>query len=155
MSTQVLDQATSTSPLSADQQARAAGLERELQLASAGPASPVWYSGAGAIRYGIAIAENSGGFAEINWNVSDSLGMYVIGQYDWVGVFANRDQALVNPNGNFLGGPGGWTNASKGGPFTTDVAIQPGMVAAYVIKNSALNYVTVAVSGPFPSPKST
>ena len=153
MSTQVLDQVTSTSSLSADQQARGAAFaQKELQHAKDTPAASP-QTGSGTITYSIGIADNGGGFAQISWQVSDSLGTFPIQWYDWVGVFTNTNQALVNPNSNYLGGASGWTNPSTdqaGSPFTTDVALQAGMVAAYVIKNAGGDYVTVAVSPPFP-----
>jgi hypothetical protein len=153
MSTQVLDQVTSTSSLSADQLARAAAFaQQELQHANDAPAVIPPKTGAGTITYSITLTENSGGFGVIGWVVNDTLETYSIQAYDWVGVFTNRNQALVNPNGNFLGGSGGWTQASNSSPFTTDVALQDGMVAAYIIKNAAGAYVPVAVSAPFKSP---
>jgi hypothetical protein len=151
MSAQVMDQVTSKDSLSVDQQARAAAFaQKELQHASDAPAAITWFWGSGTTTYNIEIADNGGGFAEIGWSVSDSLGTYCIQQYDWVGVFTNHNQALYNPNSNYLGGAKGWTWASGGGPFTTDVALQTGMVTAYVIKNAAGNYVTIAISAPFP-----
>jgi hypothetical protein len=152
MSTLTTDQATAKGSLSTDQQARAAAFaQKEIQHAGDAAAVPtVWYSGTGAITYNIAIGDNGGGFAEVGWNVSDTLGTYCTQQTDWVAIFTNRNQALVNPNSNYLGGPRGWTWASGGGPFTTDVALQAGMVAAYLIKNAAGKYVAVAISAPYP-----
>ena len=150
MSTQVLDQAASTSPLSAAQQASAAAFAQQmLQHANDAPAAVQQNASPGTSTYTITITENSGGFAVITWNVSDTLGTGCIQKYDWVGVFTNTNQALVNPNSNYLGGGGGWTWASKSSPFTTDVAIQDGMVAGYIINNAAGQYVPVAVSSAF------
>jgi hypothetical protein len=146
-----MDQVTSKDSLSADQQARAAAFaQKELQHASDAPAAVNWYTGTATATYSVAIADNGGGFAEIGWNVSDSLGMYCIQQNDWVGVFTNHNQALYNPSSNYLGGFKGWAWASGGGPFATDVALQAGMVTAYIVKNAAGKYVAVAISAPFP-----
>jgi len=152
MSTQVMDKVTSKSSLSADQQARAAAFaQKELQHASDALPTIPSYSGSGTVTYNVSFVENSDGFAQISWGVSASLGMFCIQQNDWVGMFPNYDQALHNPKSNYLGGLHGWTWASDGSSFTTDVAPQAGMVAAYIIKNATGDYVTVAISAPFPS----
>jgi len=151
MSTQVMDQIASEASLSTDQLARTAAFAaKEQSHAGEAAAPPVWYSGTGTSTYSIGISDNGGGFAQVGWNVSSSLGAYCTQQFDWIGVFTNKNQALLNPNSNYLGGAKGWAWAASGGPFTTDVALQAGMVAAYVIKNAAGKYVTVAVSAPFP-----
>jgi hypothetical protein len=150
MSTQVLDQVTSKGSLSTDQQARATAFAaRESQHAGDAPVLTTTASGSGTINYNIGVVDSGGGFAQIGWSVSDSLGTYPIQQFDWVGVFTNYNQALVNPNSNYLGGQGGFMWASGGGPFTTNVALESGMVAAYVIKNAAGNYVAVAITPPY------
>lgn len=150
MSTQVLDQVTSQGSLSADQQARAAAFAaRESQHASEAPAVTESASGTSTTTYGVGISDNGGGFAQLGWNVSSSLGQYVTQATDWVGVFVNYNQALVNPNSNYLGGSGGFAWASGGGPFTTNVPLEAGYVAAYITKNAAGNYVAVAISAPY------
>lgn len=146
---------TAVSESTVEQQQRAAAFaaqERQhLQdLASTSP--PTWLIGHGAINYSMGLAETPDGFAELGWSVADQYGTYCYGPTDWVGIFANANQAMVNPSSNVLGGSGGWTWSSVGGPFTTDVALQPGMVAAYVVKNAQNNYVSVAISPPWPSP---
>jgi hypothetical protein len=156
MTTQTLDPIVAQASLTADQQARKAAFAQR-ELAHAGDtaaAGPVWHGGTGTVTYGIAIADNGSGFAEIGWSVGASQQDYSTQQYDWVGVFINANQALAtptsNPDNNYLGGAKGWTWASGGGPFTTDVALQAGMVAAYIIRNAAGVYVPVAISAPYP-----
>ena len=150
MSTQVMDQVTSKGSLTADQLTRAAEFaQKELQHASDAASAQTPYSGTGTVTYSISISESSGGFVQIGWSVSSSLEQNCIQSNDWVGVFTNNNQAAENPNSNFLGGPGGWTWASQGSSLLTDVAIQQGMVAAYVIKNSSGDYVAVAISPAF------
>lgn len=107
-------------------------------------------SGTGTTTYTVQLTDNGGGFAQLAWAASNSLGSYVTGQYDWIGVFTNQNQALVNPNSNFLGGNCGWQWASAGSAYTACIALQPGQVAAYVVKNAAGQYVTVAVTPPWP-----
>jgi hypothetical protein len=150
MSTQVMDQVTSQASLSTDQQARAAAFAEQMKL-NAGAAVPTAvFNGTGTSTYAIGISDNGGGFAKIGWNVSNSLQTYCTQTPDWVGVFTNSNQALVNPASNYLGGTKGWALAASGGPFVSDVALQAGMVAAYIIKNAAGVYVAVAISAPFP-----
>jgi hypothetical protein len=151
MSAQVMDQVTSQGSLSTDQQARAAAFaEQEKLNASLAAVTPALFNGTGTSTYGIGISDNGGGFAKIGWHVSNSLQSYCTQVPDWVGVFTNSNQALVNPNTNYLGGAKGWALASSGGPFVSGVALQAGMVAAYIIKNAAGQYVAVAISAPFP-----
>jgi hypothetical protein len=150
MSTLVMDQVASKGSLSADQQARAAAFAEQEKLNASQAAATALFNGTGTCTYGIGISDNGGGFAKIGWHVSDSLQTYCAQQYDWVGVFTNSNQALVNPNSNYLGGAKGWAPAASGGPFTTGVALQAGMVAAYIIKNAGGQYVAVSISAPFP-----
>jgi hypothetical protein len=150
MSTQVMDQVTSQASLSTDQQARAAAFAEQEKLNAGAAAATALFNGVGTSTYGIGISDNGGGFAKIGWNVSNSLQSYCTQQPDWVGVFTNSNQALVNPNTNYLGGAKGWALASSGGPFVSGVALQAGMVAAYIVKNAAGVYVAVAISAPFP-----
>ena len=123
--------------------------QRAQQRAGATPAAQS-AGGSGTITYNVFLTENGGGFAVLNWSVSSSLGQPVIGDNDWIGVFSNTGQAMVNPKSNYLGGSDGWEWASDGGPYTTDVPLQQGYVAAYVIENGDGNYVTVAVTSPYP-----
>jgi hypothetical protein len=126
MSTQVMDQVTSKSSLSADQQARAAAFaQKELQHAGDALATIPSYSGSGTVTYNVSFLENSDGFAQIGWSVSSSLGMFCVQQNDWVGMFTNYDQALHNPSSNYLGGlhgcrPAWWRpTSSRARPATT------------------------------------
>lgn len=150
MSTQVMDQVTSKASLSTDQQASAAAFAEQEKLNAGAAAATALFNGTGTSTYGIGVSDNGGGFAKIGWHVSNSLQSYCTQQYDWVGVFTNSNQALVNPNSNYLGGATGWAWAGSGGPFVSSVALQAGMVAAYIVKNAAGVYVAVAISAPFP-----
>jgi hypothetical protein len=140
--------------LTPEQQQRAAAFaaqERQhLQDLASNPPPPS-VTDQGAITYTITMSETPDGFAQLNWWVGDQYQTYCTGSTDWVGVFTNTNQAMMNPNSNFLGGAAGWTGAAGGGPFKTDVALVPDMVAAYVIKNAGGQYVSVAITSPWPS----
>jgi hypothetical protein len=118
-------------------------------LASASATLPS-LTGQGTINYIISISETPDGFAQLSWYVSDQYGTYCTGPSDWVGVFANCNLALVNPNSNVLDSDGspGWVWAAGGPPFTTTIPWTANLAAAYVIKNASGNYVTVAAACP-------
>jgi len=140
--------------LTPEQQKRAAAFaaqERQHSQDLASNPPPPSVTGQGAITFTITMSETPDGFALLSWGVGDQYGTYCTGPTDWVGVFTNANQAMVNPNSNVLGGSAGWTWALGGPPFKTDVAVAPGMVAAYVIKNASGQYVSVAITPPWPS----
>lgn len=161
MSTTDQDQISGIAVFSAEQQQRAEAFaarerERHEELATAQPQAAsaenvlAAAGGSATTSYSVTLSVNTAGYAVLNWNVQSSpWNQPVIAGNDWVGVFTNTGQALVNPNSNFLGGNSGWQWASKGGPYTTDVVLQNGYVAAYITKNSAGNYVAVAITAPY------
>ncbi len=119
--------------------------ERIEALSNTAALAPI---GAGTTTYAVSIS-SSNGFALLSWNASNQpYGGNIVSSFDWIGVFTNAALARVNPNSNFLGGSAGFQWAANGSQYTTDVQLQQGMVAAYVIKNSDGNYVTVAISQP-------
>jgi hypothetical protein len=148
MSTQVLEkgQAASKRSRTAEQQERAAAFAAKArERAGAASTAGVTVSGSGTTTYNVTLRESTGGFAELGWGVSSSMGRSVITSEDWVGVFINERQAIDDPDGNNLD----WEWAEDGNSYTTDVPLQGGYVAAYVIKNSSDDWVTVAVSAPY------
>jgi hypothetical protein len=156
MATQEIVAEAQTLTLTTEQHARIAAFEqKERELAAeiargAVLASPV-VSGSSTTTYSVTMSDTGDGVAFLSWSVSRSLGQEVIGLYEWVGVFANKNQALSNPVANYLGGLTGWQYARSGSrSYKTTVKLQPGQVAAYVIKDWNNQYVTVAVTSPYP-----
>lgn len=140
--------------LTAEQQARAAEFaKKERQRAESADGAELALasvSGLGTTTYNVTMLDNGSGVAWLSWSVSNTHGAYVIADNDWIGVFTNTNQALSDPNANYLGGSSGWQWASKGGSYLTKVKLQPGLVAAYVTKNADGKYKTVAVTAPYP-----
>ena len=148
MSTQVLEkeQAVSKGTLTVEQRERAAAFAKKAREHASTTSVPAAQAGgSGTTTYNVALAESGGGFALLGWIVNNSVGGPVIASDDWVGVFVNANQALSNPDSNYLD----FQWASDGHSYTTDVALQNGYVAAYVIKNASGNWVTVAVTSPY------
>jgi len=150
MSTQVLEQNQAESQAERAAAFAAKESQRTAELANKTAATTPFVSGSGTTSYAVVLQDPGTGFAQLSWSTNNSLNVPVTGPYDWVGVFANSNQAVSNPRSNYLGGIDGYQWASQSSGFTTDVPLVPGLVAAYVVSNSSGEYVTVAVTSPWP-----
>jgi hypothetical protein len=124
----------------------------EQRPAPAAAVAPYWVSGTGAINYSVTMYDAGDGSATLSWLQQDQYGTFCCGEADWVGVFLNTNQALSNPAKNTRTG----MHLCSGGPaFDTGLALEPDMVAAYVILNAAKEYETVAVTATWPPQPAT
>jgi len=153
-------QHSSEAPLPpAEQQARAAAFAaRERQHSSEAPASPgPWDFTTGTPTYSVSLSDSGDGFATLDGYASNDLtnpsgiGQWMVAKDDWIGVFANRNLVFNNPQANRLGGKKGvfWVSNWNGGGITTDVQLQAGCVAAYLIKNCHGDYMPAAITPPY------
>lgn len=141
-------------PAQEERAAAFARLERQHTDELTGKVSmpPIQVMGAGMTTtiYSVSMSDEGNGLAELEFSAINGSGKEAAGDYDWVGIFPSTDHAHRDPKSNYLAGKKSWKWASRGSWFRSDVALRPGMVAAYVIKKGDGDYLTVAVTTPWP-----
>jgi hypothetical protein len=79
------------------------------------------------------------GYFVLNW------GATVIGTYDWIGLYVNKDL----PDSDYIGG-NNWQWATRGSPYQTATAAQVGYQARYLVWDAVAGaYKSVARTEPW------
>jgi hypothetical protein len=89
----------------------------------------------------VCLGPNNNGWFEVSWSAA------AVGNYDWIGLYSSVSAA----DSDYVGG-NNWQWATKGSPYVTSTACQPGYEARYLIWDAgSKSYKSIARTGAFPS----